>query len=94
MEPYDAHPNSGIPTVSIPQPMSTSTGDGMILSPAVMAVPMVQPAPAWASGIIRPGCLPQWLVAQEPNLLRRLLLRQVDVYDCICVLASREALPY
>ena len=37
----------------MPQPMSTPTRLGTTRSVMVMVVPMVQPAPAWMSGISR-----------------------------------------
>ena len=40
-------------TVYIPHPMSTPTMLGTALSVMVMVVPMVQPRPAWTSGMIR-----------------------------------------
>ena len=44
-------PDTG--TVSMPQPMSTPTRLGTTLSPMVRVVPMVQPTPAWTSGMMR-----------------------------------------
>ena len=38
---------------SAPQPMSTPTIPGTILSVMVIVVPIVQPMPAWTSGIMR-----------------------------------------
>ena len=37
----------------MPQPISTPTMPGTTLSVMVMVVPMVQPSPAWTSGMMR-----------------------------------------
>ena len=46
-------PSPRMRVVSMPQPISTPTRLGTTLSVMVIVVPMVQPAPAWMSGMSR-----------------------------------------